>query len=874
MQKVYKKILDNGLTILVYPLHTIPKVAVQLWYGVGSKDEKDGQRGLAHLLEHMIFKGTSILSESDINMISHKLSGNCNAFTSHDYTGYLFDFPKQNWHHALPLLADCMRNCSFKEDLLNAELKAVIQELKMYKDDYKMSLAESMLSAIFTDHPYHYPIIGYKQDLWSITREGLLSFYRQHYVPNNATLIIIGDVEAEHAFDLATKAFGHIKADPHYKKEIFTVSHDICSKSITLRRDIQQPTLMYAWVTPGLKEKKGHITEIASWILAEGKGSRLYRKLIDELELATDIQIDLYELFDANVLFLHIDPVDQESIEKIEKIVAQEIGKLATTAVEDTEIFRAYKQARMEYVGLFEGNQKIAYELGKVFLATGDENALTHYPELHIETLKKEVQEFFAQYIRSSIMHKGALLPFVGQEQDQWLALQEESDKLDQKILSRKVRESTVECGQFVEQVVVSEPTVFEYPKASKSKLANGLEVLAYSCNTSPKISLVLDLKMRNFYDPEDKQGLLNFMMEMLEQGTQDYTEQEFCDAAESHGITINVHTGLISINVLKDDFELGLSLLEQLLCKATFPKKNMTKIRHQIEAEIASYWDTPMEFAGQLVRQELYGKNHPYHKNLFGTDESISKITHQDLLDAYRKYISPVGASLAVVGDLDGIPVIEIVQKHLGAWAGSQLEDLSYSPLQPVKQKETVYPINRDQTVLCFAGNSVARLDPNYDALLLFDQVLTGGVLGSMSSYLFKLREQTGLFYTIGGSLVAGADEQPGLIFIKTIVSNDRLAQAEKLIAQTLDNAHQMISQEDLDHARNAIINSTVDHFESNDSTAQALLFINRFNLKPTYFDDRIAVLKDIILEEVKNKVAQILDAQKLLRIKIGRIS
>ena len=89
MQKIHKKILDNGLTILVYPMHTIPKVAVQLWYGVGSKDEKDGQRGLAHLLEHMIFKGTQVLSESDINMISHKLSGNCNAFTSHDYTGYL-----------------------------------------------------------------------------------------------------------------------------------------------------------------------------------------------------------------------------------------------------------------------------------------------------------------------------------------------------------------------------------------------------------------------------------------------------------------------------------------------------------------------------------------------------------------------------------------------------------------------------------------------------------------------------------------------------------------------------------------------------------------------------------------------------------------
>lgn len=873
MQKVYKKVLDNGLTILVYPLHTIPKVAVQLWYGVGSKDEKDGQRGLAHLLEHMIFKGTSVLSESDINMISHKLSGNCNAFTSHDYTGYLFDFPKQNWHHSLPLLADCMRNCTFKEDLLNAELKAVIQELKMYKDDYKTSLAEEMLSAIFQDHPYHYPIIGYKQDLWNITREGLLDFYRQHYEPNNATLIIVGDVEVDSALYLATAAFGSIKANLHYKKEQFSFTKDMCRRTLTMRRDVQQPSLAYAWVVPGLKQQKNYITDIASWILGEGKGSRLYRKLVDELELATDLQVDLYELFDANVLFLNIDPIDEESLGEIEAIIAKEIDALANEQATDQEIMRAHKQAQMEHISLFEGNQKIAYELGKIYLATHDENALFNYATLNIERLKHDVQKFFKEYVRTSVMHKGALLPFIDGQQEEWLALQEQADRLDEKILSRKVRETTVECGVFVEQVVASEPTVFTYPKATKNILSNGLEVLEYSRNISPKIDLVLDLKMRNFYDPEDKQGLLNFMMEMLEEGTQDYTEQELADAAEARGISINVQTGLIGISLLKEDFEFGLSLLEQLLCKATLPEKSISKVRQQIASEIDSYWDTPTEFAGQLARDTMYGKDHPYHKNLFGTKQTISMITREDLLKAYKKYICPQQASIAIVGDLQDIAVMTLIQKYLGNWQGQAIEDLSYPNLPTIQQKEVVYPINRDQTVLCFTGKSISRLDPQYDSLLLFDQVLTGGVLGSMSSFLFKLREQTGLFYTIGGSIIAGADEQPGLVFIKTIVSNDRLDQAEKLIAQTLDQAKDMITQEDLDHARNAIINSMVDNFESNDTTAQALLFISRFKLKPTYFDDRIATLKKITLEEVKNNVSKILDSKKLLRIKVGRV-
>ncbi len=364
MQNVEKRILDNGLTVLVYPNTTIPKVAVHLWYGVGSKDEKDGQRGLAHLLEHMIFKGTSILSESDINMISHKLSGNCNAFTSHDYTGYLFDFPQQNWHHALPLLADCMRNCTFKEDLLNAELKAVIQELKMYKDDYKTSLAEEMLSAIFPEHPYHYPIIGYKQDLWSINRQGLLDFYHHHYVPNNATLILVGSVDPEDAFKQAKAAFEHIPSSPAYTKPTFLLNQDLVAKSICMARDVQQPTLMCAWVVPGLKEKKSFIIDLASWILGEGKGSRLYRTLVDELELATDLQVDVYELFDASLLFLHIDPIDEQSIPQIKNIVAQELDKLSHEVISASELQRAIKQTQMEHLALFENNQKIAYELG------------------------------------------------------------------------------------------------------------------------------------------------------------------------------------------------------------------------------------------------------------------------------------------------------------------------------------------------------------------------------------------------------------------------------------------------------------------------------------------------------------------------------
>ena len=196
---VFKKTLANGLTVLVRPVESTQKVAIQLWYYVGSKDEKTGERGLAHLLEHMIFKGTPTISEIDIALITKKLSGWCNAHTSADWTNYEFNVPAHNYDQTLPILADCMRNCTFKQDLLNAEFKVVIQELKMNRDNYPRSLVLGLNSAIFADHPYHYPTIGFKQDIWDINQEHLLKFYHKHYVPNNATLVIVGDVNPDEA---------------------------------------------------------------------------------------------------------------------------------------------------------------------------------------------------------------------------------------------------------------------------------------------------------------------------------------------------------------------------------------------------------------------------------------------------------------------------------------------------------------------------------------------------------------------------------------------------------------------------------------------------------------------------------------------------
>ena len=213
------------------------------------------------------------------------------------------------------------------------------------------------------------------------------------------------------------------------------------------------------------------------------------------------------------------------------------------------------------------------------------------------------------------------------------------------------------------------------------------------------------------------------------------------------------------------------------------------------------------------------------------------------------------------------------IINKTIGLWKGPDFEVLKYPLLESIKAEAVNYTINRDQVVLCFAGASVARCNESFDKLLIFDQIFAGGALGIMSSRLFELRERTGLFYSIGGSLLAYSAQQQGMVFIKTIVSCDTVNEAERIISESIDHAADTITDEEFTQARNAIISSLIDNFESNRQTASSFLFLERYNFPQDFFDKRAHQLSLISKEDVFVAAKAILDSKKMITVKIGRI-
>lgn len=870
---VVKKVLANGITVLVRSVHMVPKVSVQVWYNVGSRDEKDSERGIAHLIEHMIFKGTKeLLSESDINMLTHKLSGYTNAFTSYDYTGYLFNLPTEHWHEALPVLADCMQNCRFDDQMLNSEMKAVIQELKMYRDKYVRSLVDEMMAVIFSDHPYHHPIIGYKQDLWSVNSENLFNFYKKHYTPHNATLIVVGDVQPEDVFEKAERYFSGIQEEvERHEREKNYFTKDIISKSVKLYRDVQQPTAIFAFLVPGIESRQDNILNMLAWILGKGKSSRLYRTIVDDLQLATSLSAESEELYQHGLFIISCEPKHIEDIPKIRHIIQEEIANLIAHGATNEELTRAIKQTRMEIYELLEDIENQAYEIGKYFQATGDENYLFNYFNLDQEEIASGIKIMLEKYFRPTVMHEGFVLPIPESEKPAWHALQEESDVIDQQILEQRERTTPIEEERYTHLVQVQEPATFNYPKPEVYTLSNGLKILTYHNDNTPKIDITLHFKALPFNDPEDKQGLYRFVTRMLTEGTENYSAQEFASLVESRGISLSVYPGGISMNMLNDDFEFSIALIDEILNRASFNKKELEKVRSQLFTKIKRFWDEPSYFSTQLIKDIVY-KNHPYHKNSLGTPESIKSITRDDIIDFYKKNISPQGATITVVGDIKGMPVKDILEKILGQWTGPVIPETHFPEVLPIEETTIEYPINRDQIVLTFAAPSINRMHPDYDKLLLFNQIFGGGALGSMNSRLFQLREQSGLFYTISGALTVGSDEQPGLFLVRTIVSLDRLPEAEQAIKNLIRTVADNITEKELEEAKRAVLSTQIDLFSSNESIASSFLFLNRFGFDWSFFDTRAQRLNKITLDEVKEAANNILQ-RDLITLRAGRM-
>jgi zinc protease len=356
--------LDNGLEVLILEDHTVPLVTVQAWYRVGSRNERPGITGISHFLEHMMFKGTTKYGPGMYSQLIQRYGGTQNAFTSHDMTAYYAVLPAARLELALDLEADRMTNLLFDPDEIKSEREVVKEERRLRENAPTGPMYEVLSGLAYMAHPYQWPVIGWMSDIEDITREDLLSHYKTFYVPNNATVIIVGDVTAAQTLELVQRYFGPIPKGPTIPPVRPPEPPQLGEYRAEVPRPAALATLAIAFHIPAFDHPDALALEVLSQILSQGQSSRLYRELVYQQQLAASVDTDADLRVDPG-LFTVVSTVQAgKAPAEVEEAIYQQLAHITEESIADSELQKAINQAQSSFIFRQDSIQQQGFTIG------------------------------------------------------------------------------------------------------------------------------------------------------------------------------------------------------------------------------------------------------------------------------------------------------------------------------------------------------------------------------------------------------------------------------------------------------------------------------------------------------------------------------
>jgi zinc protease len=353
------------MTILTKESHDRPVVATMMWYRVGSRNEELGQTGKSHFLEHMLFKGTARLKKGEIDLITVRNGGANNAFTWLDYTAYYFNFASDRWQVALEIEADRMRNTTFDQEEFESEKQVVQEELSIYLDGPWEALENEVWATAFRQHPYHWPTVGWLDDLESASGADMKAYYDKWYHPRNAILVIIGDFNPSEALERAEALFGNIPEGPPSEPMNLVEPAQRGEKRLKLKRQTPVERLLIGYHVPPIGHPDAYVLEVIEAILSTGKSSRLYRRLVDMDQSVTAADATFHAHIDPSLFYFKAELKPGFALENVERAIYEEVERLKTGTISDAEMEKAKRQIESNLVLSHEEPLQQAILLGQ-----------------------------------------------------------------------------------------------------------------------------------------------------------------------------------------------------------------------------------------------------------------------------------------------------------------------------------------------------------------------------------------------------------------------------------------------------------------------------------------------------------------------------
>jgi zinc protease len=380
--------LENGLKVLTLEKHHLPVVCSMIWYKVGSVNERKGETGLSHFLEHLMFKGTDRYRKGEIDLKTMVNGGHNNAFTSHDYTAYFFNFASDRWEVALEIEANRMRNCLFDPEEFELERKVVLEEMKRSLDSPWGLLEVELEATMFRVHPYHHPIIGWQEDIEQIPRDAVIQYYHTYYLPNNATLVIVGDFDTGQTLEKIHRLFDPIPPGPPPLPVTSREPKQRGEHRFKIIQETQVGRLEMGYHTAKIGHPDNYPLDVLDTLLSSGKSSRLYQRLVEKEKMVTFVRASHDARKYEGAFFIYTELRPGKSLGKVEKILMEELDRIKQEGISDQELQRAKNIISADFIF----DQETAYNLAK---ALGYYETILRYDYLntYLENIEKVSQE-------------------------------------------------------------------------------------------------------------------------------------------------------------------------------------------------------------------------------------------------------------------------------------------------------------------------------------------------------------------------------------------------------------------------------------------------------------------------------------------------
>ena len=857
-------VLDNGLTVLMLQRGDLPIVSVQALYRIGSRNERPGETGAAHFVEHMAFRSTKEIAKQDLTNQILRWGGRWNGYTSYDQTVYGSHTPSQYLEWLIYLERQRMRHVRFDDTEVERERASVIAEEQQYRNHASYVLVEHRLRrAALVGHPYGSPIMGRLSDLQGVTTEELERFYRDRYAPNNLILAIVGRFDPKEALALVRKHFGGVPGNGATTAIRTVEPEQHGPRRVVMRAPGGEAHLELAVHAPAASHPDFATLLVLDGVLAGGKtpgrdrvgpGSRLHRALIDA-GLATNVTTEV-ELSEYPGLYsIGVDAVPDANLDAIEASLDAVLTE-TMTALGDDEVRRAARQVSAALAFDADSNRAIA-DLLPVYEQMGSVALLSSIPQRVLAVDAASVRAFARRRLGRDRRSIGLLLPSSSPPIEETSARTGESESST----TAQTLATPPPTGRTTRSIPEPNLAVPELPAPVVRRLANGLTVVAARV-PGQSTHLRARVAAGSRFDPPGREGVALLAARLLGRGAasphralQDREVRVTMSALDEGDPFTMRNVVEIAVAALPDDLGPAAGALVPALAGPAFTAEDLGFVKSSVEAEIESNQGNSRWRADRAVFDHLFDPSSAYGRSPSGTATSRAAITTDDVMAFREAFYRPERTVVAVAGPLDPATAIERVAAAFGGWRAAGAgrptasddatsgspgsEDPSATPL-PWQERVVHIPMEKDQASIAVGLPGAARTGEDSAALAALNYLLgETGYAGRLGERLVD----TGLAYAVYSSLLA--DRLAGPILIATDAARPRDA-VERIVATLDEFATRGITDAELREAKGFVVGRLLFRFESASAATAALADLVYFGAEasPQAFARRVLAL------------------------------